>query len=84
MHARAEENDWFPKRLKELVNFYQSITTRKPDYSGLQTIVPPLKQQENLHLQYLTAITLRDDERISSWFAVDDLKKDLEHWIGLS
>lgn len=83
MHSRAEINDWFPERLKNKVNFFESITTYLKGNTGLETRVPRLKKDERIHIQYLSAIDKKDEKSINCWTAVDELKSNLENWIGI-
>ena len=83
MNSRAEVNDWFPERLKGKVNFDESITTYLKGNSGLQTKIPDLNKDEKIHIQYLSAIDTNKKESIKCWTAVDELKKNLENWIGI-
>jgi hypothetical protein len=83
MYSRAKRNDWFPERLKNKVNFYESITTYIKGNTGLETRIPQLKKSEKIHVQYLSAIDENNEESINCWTAVDELKKNLENWIGV-
>ena len=83
MNSRAEVNDWFPERLKNIVNLYDSITTYLSGNSGLETRVPDLNKDERIHIQYLSAIDANKRESINCWTAVDELKRNLENWIGI-
>ncbi|MBP1841749.1 hypothetical protein [Formosa algae] len=53
LNRRAENNDWFPKRLINIKKDWQEITELKE--SSIQTKVPELEVGEKIHLQYLTA-----------------------------
>ncbi len=83
MNWRAKENDWFPERLQDKVNFYQSIT--KMEKNGFKTKIPDLKLNERLHIQYICAYDKRSDDRnkVNTWLAVDEFKRKLENWIGV-
>lgn len=81
LNSRSEKNDWFPLRLKSSVNSEQSITEMKQN--GFLTKIPELKNGEKIHIQYLTAYDTNDDNKINTWLAVDDLKGNLENWIGI-
>lgn len=83
LNSRAVDNDWFPSRLKNKVDFYQSITDMKKD--GFVTKIPDLKMDERLHIQYLCAYDRRNNDRdnVNTWLAVDEFKRKLENWIGI-
>lgn len=81
LNSRAENDDWFPPRLKNNVNFYQSITEMKQN--GFVTKIPVLKKGEKIHIQYLTAYDKNEEQKVNTWLAVDELKKKLENWIGI-
>jgi len=81
LNQRAQDEDWFPKRLMNEVDFYQSITKIKTQ--GVVSTIPELELDEKLHLQYLTAYSERSSESVSSWLAVDEFKTKLENWIGI-
>lgn len=81
LNSRAELNDWFPRRLSEKFNAYQSIT--KILKNGFQTNIPKLQIGENIQIQYLTAYDQKNEESVNTWLAVDEFKNKLENWIGL-
>ncbi len=81
LNRRAENNDWFPKRLMNIENDWQEITELKK--SSIRTKVPKLKVGEKIHLQYLTAFDKQNIETINTWLAVDEHKSELEKWIGI-
>jgi len=81
MNSRAEMNDWFPARLKNMVDFYQSITKMKKE--GFETVIPGLKIGETLHIHFLTAYDKANSDSVNSWLAVDESKRKLENWIGI-
>lgn len=81
LNSRAENDDWFPPRLKDKVDFYQSITEMKQN--GFVTKIPDLNNGEKIHIQYLTAYDRRDEQKVNTWLAVDEFKRKLENWIGI-
>lgn len=81
LHSRAENDDWFPPRLKNKVDFYQSISEMKQN--GFVTKIPNLNQGEKIHIQYLTAYDKKDEQKVNTWLAVDEFKRKLENWIGI-
>lgn len=81
LNRRAENDDWFPKRLTNKKKDWQEITELKE--SSIQTKVPELKIGEKIHLQYLTAFDKQNTETINTWVAVDENKSELEKWIGI-
>lgn len=81
LNSRAESNDWFPERLKNKVDFYQSITNMLKE--GFETEIPELKIGEQIHIQYLSAYDQTNSESVRTWFAVDEFKRKLENWIGI-
>lgn len=81
LNHRAQEDDWFPKRLSNEVDFYQSITKIKTH--GVISTIPKLENSEKLHLQYLSAYSETSPESVSSWLAVDEFKRKLENWVGI-
>ncbi len=81
LNRRAENDDWFPKRLTNKKKDWQEITELKE--SSIQTKVPELKIGEKIHLQYLTAFDKQNTETINTWVAVDENKSELEEWIGI-
>ena len=80
LNSRAVNDDWFPPRLKNKVDFFQSITEMKQN--GFVTKVPDLNKGEKIHIQYLTAYDKKDIKKANTWFAVDEFKRKLENWIG--
>lgn len=81
LNSRAENNDWFPQRIKNKVDFYQTITEMKQN--GFVTKIPNLIIGENIHIQYLTAYDKKDEQKTNTWLAVDEFKRNLEYWIGI-
>ncbi|MBD3892235.1 hypothetical protein [Olleya marilimosa] len=81
LNHRAENNDWFPKRLTNKKNGWQEIT--ELNESSIRTKIPELKIGEKIHLQYLTAFDKQNVETINTWVAVDEHKSELEKWIGI-
>ena len=81
LNGRAENNDWFPKRLFDAQKDWQEIT--ELNQSSIQTKVPELKIGEKIHLQYLVAYDKQNAETINSWVAVDENKAELEKWIAI-
>ena len=81
LNSRAESNDWFPERLKNKVDFYQSITNMLKE--GFETEIPELKVGEQIHIQFLCAFDQTNSESVKTWLAVDEFKRKLENWIGL-
>jgi hypothetical protein len=84
MAQRAGENDWMPRRLQTALNDYSlEVTTIASD--GLQTVVPPLEAGEQFYFHYIIAENPRRNSTdypaepdISTWFAVDQSKSQLE------
>ncbi|MDR2228418.1 MAG: hypothetical protein LBE39_03015 [Flavobacteriaceae bacterium] len=81
LNIRAENDDWFPPRLKNNVDFHQSITEMKQN--GFVTKIPELNKGEKLHIHYLTAYDKRDEKKVNTWLAVDESKRNLENQIGI-
>jgi len=81
LNSRAESSDWFPKRLKNKVNFYQSITNILEE--GFETEIPELQIGEQIHIQYLSAYDQKKSESVRTWLAVDEFKRKLENWVGI-
>jgi hypothetical protein len=81
MNSRAGNEDWFPLRLKSTIDFYQSITEIKQN--GFLTKIPELDLGEKIHIQYLCAYDKKDEEKVNTWLAVDETKRNLENWIGI-
>ena len=81
LNSRAENEDDFPLRLANKVNFYESITKLQPN--GFKTEIPELEKFEKLHIQYLMAYDKRDTANVNTWLAVDEFKRKLENWIGI-
>ena len=81
LNYRAKNEDDFPARLENKVDFYNSITKLQED--GVKTTIPKLNKDEIIHLQYLTAYDKRNEEKLNSWLAVDQDKRRLENWIGI-
>jgi len=81
LNSRAKSNDWFPKRLENKVDFYQSITKMLKE--GFETEIPDLRVGEQIHIQYLSAYDKNNPESVNTWLAVDEFKRKLEIWIGI-
>lgn len=81
LNPRAENDDWFPPRLKDKVDFSQSITLMKQN--GFVTRIPKLNKSEKIYIHYLTAFDKRDEKKVNTWLAVDEFKRRLEKWIGI-
>ena len=81
LNSRAENDDWFPQRLKNKVDFYQSISEMKQN--GFTTKIPELSKGDKIHIQYLTAYDKKDEHKVNTWLAVDEFKSKLENWIGI-
>jgi len=80
-NARAEIEDWFPRRLQYKTADFKSIT--KVKQNGFVTKDFELHKSEKIHIQYLVAYNKKDDHKESTWLAVDQAKKSLENWIGI-
>jgi len=87
MQYRAEISDWMPKRFKDEVDVYKSFT-EYIDY-GFRTTIPILERGEKIYFHYLVATdAIRPDNQypdqndISTWFAVDQLKKELDEMLA--
>jgi hypothetical protein len=80
MKYRAENNDWFPIRLKNEISLEKPIT-KYIDF-GFESIIPNLKINEKMYLHFLVATRRKteknDNENISTWIAVDNSKKELD------
>ena len=80
MKWRAENNDWFPIRLKNEISIEKPITNYI-DF-GFESIIPNLEVNEKLYLHFLIATRkkaeMNDNENISTWIAVDNSKKELD------
>ena len=81
LNSRAENDDWFPPGLKNSVGLHQSITEMKQN--GFITKIPNLNKGEKLHIQYVTAYDRNDKQKVNTWLAVDESKRNLENWIGI-
>ena len=81
LNSRAENDDWFPPRLKNKADFHQSITEMKQN--GFVTKIPELNKGEKIHIQYLTAYDKKDQQKVNTWLAVDEFKGKLENWVGI-
>lgn len=81
MNSRAYNDDWFPLRLKNNVDVYQSITEIMKN--GFVTKIPELNLGEKIHIHYLCAYDKKHEEKINTWLAVDETKRNLENWIGI-
>ena len=81
LNSRAENDDWFPPRLKDKVDFYQSITEMKQN--GFVTKIPDLNKGEKIHIQYLVAYDKKEEKKVNTWLAVDEFKRNIENWIGI-
>ena len=81
LNSRAKNEDEFPSRLENKVDFYNSITLIQQN--GAISKIPKLVKDEILHLQYLTAYDKINEETLNPWFAVDQDKRKLENWIGI-
>ncbi len=83
MNSRAKNNDWFPSRLQNKANIYQSIT--KINKNRLKIKIPNLRLNERLHIQYICAFDKKkgDINKVNTWLAVDELKAKIENWIGV-
>ncbi|NRT13624.1 hypothetical protein [Flavobacterium sp. 14A] len=77
---RAENNDWFPIRLKNEISLEKPITNYI-DF-GFESMIPNLEINEKMYLHFLVAtrkkIEKNDNENISTWIAVDNSKKELD------
>ncbi len=80
MKWRAENNDWFPIRLKNEISLEKPIS-KYIDF-GFESIIPNLEINEKLYLHFLVATRKKteknDNENMSTWIAVDKSKKELD------
>ena len=79
MKWRAENNDWFPNRLKNEINLEKPLTNYI-DF-GFVSKIPNLEINENIYLHFLIATRKtekNDNENISTWIAVDRNKNELD------
>ena len=79
MKWRAENNDWFPNRLKNEINLEKPLTNYI-DF-GFESKIPNLEINENIYLHFLIATRKtekNDNENISTWIAVDRNKNELD------
>lgn len=77
MNSRALNDDQFPSRFHNRTG----ITEMKPN--GFVTSIPELNSGEKIHIHYLAAYDKRDEQKVNTWLAVDELKKNLENLIGI-
>ena len=88
MAGRAAKNDWMPPRFEgPLMNYELEITTVTS--LGLATQIPRLNAGEQFYFHYLIAenpcrqsAEYPDESDASTWFAVDQSKKQLEQTLG--
>ena len=79
MKWRAENNDWFPNRLKNEINLEKPLTNYI-DF-GFESKIPNLEINEKIYLHFLIATRKtkkNDNENISTWIAVDRNKNELD------
>lgn len=81
LQRRAQNDDWFPSRLKNSVDLSQPITELK--LNEVRTLIPTLQFNEKIQLQYLVAYDTQKEGCVDSWLAVEQSKQDLENWIGI-
>ena len=81
--SRAEQDNWFPKRLKNFVSLENPIT-EFIDF-GFETKIPDLESSEKLYLHFLVATNYEKSKEeksvengISTWFAVEKSKTELD------
>ena len=79
MRQRSENDNWFPKRLKNFVSLENPIT-EFIDY-GFITTIPHLKKSEKIYLHFLIAANYEIGNlknELSTWFAVERSKEELD------
>ena len=79
MKYRADQNDWFPKRLKDSVSLEKPLT-KFIDF-GFETKIPDLKISEKIYLHYLIATNFEKnniENGNSTWFVVEKTKTELD------
>ncbi len=80
MKWRADNNDWFPIRLKNEISLEKPLS-KYIDF-GFESIIPNLEINEKLYLHFLVATGKKteknDNQNISTWIAVDKSKKELD------
>ena len=83
MQYRAEALDWMPDRYKSELSIYKSLT-EYIDF-GFKTTVQNLEQGDRIYFHYIVATNqikpskdYPDERDISTWFAVDQSKKNLD------
>lgn len=84
MACRANCNDWMPPRLKPLLSSYYLPIT-EASASGLKTTIPILQPGEQFYFHYIvaenpyrTSLDYPDEPDISTWYAVNQQKHQLE------
>ncbi len=79
MKFRAENDDWFPVRLKNEISLEKPITNYI-DF-GFESRIPDLAINEQFYLHFLISTAKSDKsdkENISTWIEVDRSKKELD------
>ncbi|MBC7557011.1 MAG: hypothetical protein H7195_08635 [Chryseobacterium sp.] len=78
MRSRAEKDNWFPVRLKDFVSIENPIT-EFVDF-GFTSQIPNLEITEKLYLHFLVATNYQKskENEISTWFAVERSKDELD------
>lgn len=81
LQSRALINDWFPKRILNILNDNQFLT--QLEKNGISTVIPDLINGEKIHIQYIAAFDQKQHDKVNTWIAVDQYIRELEKWIGL-
>jgi hypothetical protein len=92
MQVRAAENDWMPERLNKTLKLWEPGQVLFTNYSkfGFDTQVPDLLENEKVYFHFLCAFNSRKksidypgEDDISTWYAVDQPKKNILKWLGI-
>lgn len=81
LNSRASKDDWFPKRIANVVNDNSLLTHLEKN--GISSVIPDLINGEKIHIHFITAFDQKQPEKVNTWLAVDQYIRELEKWIGI-
>lgn len=81
LHSRASKDDWFPKRIANVINDKSLLT--QLEKNGISSVIPDLIKGEKIHIQFIVAFDYKQPEKVNTWLAVDQYIRELEKWIGI-
>lgn len=79
LQHRAESNYWLPNHFKTKIESDQIDYL----YNGIRIALPELSQNETMQIQFIVSWSSKENEDISTWYAVDQSPKKILELVNI-